>query len=214
LNPRANRGLSDYDRTHYFVFSSVWNLPEPSFARGSVATWLLFSNWQVSGIVTAMSGLPVDIFDPTGGLLYGLFGARPNWAPGANAKTAKASVPAGYYFNPSAFSQAVVQPGQPIPSVHDPTAVVDPTVEAGTDIGNVGRNVLRGPRQCNVDFSMGKRFPLTESRALDLRADFFNLLNHPNRDNPVSDISTADFGKVLSFSSSPRIVQFSLKLTF
>src|SRR5436309_1894889 len=125
LNPRANRGLSDFDRTHYFVLSSVWNLPEPSFSRGSMATRLWFSNWQVSGIVTAMSGLPVDIFDPTGGLLYGLFGARPNWIPAANAKTAKNSVPAGYYLNPSAFSQAVVQPGQPIPSVHDATAVVD-----------------------------------------------------------------------------------------
>jgi hypothetical protein len=214
LNPRANRGLSDFDRTHYFVFSSVWNLPEPSFARGSAATRLLFSNWQVSGIVTAMSGLPVDIFDPTGGLLYGLFGARPNWAPAANAKTAKNSVPAGYYFNPSAFSQAMVQPGQPIPSVHDPTAVVDPAAEAGTDIGNVGRNVLRGPNQSNLDFSAGKRFPLAESKALEFHADFFNLLNHPNRDNPVSDISTADFGKVLSFSSSPRIVQFALKFTF
>src|SRR6266567_2494792 len=86
LNPRANRGLSDFDRTHYFLFSFVWNLPEPSFARGSAATRLLLSNWQVSGIVTAMSGLPVDIFDPTGGLLCGLFGARPNWAPEANAK--------------------------------------------------------------------------------------------------------------------------------
>jgi hypothetical protein len=39
-------------------------------------------------------------------------------------------------------------------------------------------------------------------------------LNHPNRDNPVSDINTADFGKILSFSSSPRIVQFALKFSF
>ena len=104
--------------------------------------------------------------------------------------------------------------GQPIPSAHDPTAVVDPAAEAGTDIGNVGRNVMRGPNQSNLDFSVGKRFPLTESSALEFHADFFNLLNHPNRDNPVSDINTADFGKILSFSSSPRIVQFGLKFTF
>jgi len=156
----------------------------------------------------------VDIFDPTGGLLYGLFGARPNWAPGANAKTAKNSVPSGYYFNPSAFSQAIVQLGQPIRSADDPTAVVDPAAEAGTDIGNLGRNVLRGPNQSNLDFSVEKRFPLTESSAIEFHADFFNLLNHPNRDNPVSNISTADFGKILSFSSSPRIVQFALKFSF
>ncbi len=66
----------------------------------------------------------------------------------------------------------------------------------------------------NLDFSVGKRFPLAESRALEFHADFFTLLNHPNRDNPVSDIGTADFGKVLSFSSSPRLVQFALKFTF
>ncbi len=211
LNPRANRGLSDFDRTHYFVFSSVWNLPEPSFARGSTATRLLFSNWQVSGIVTAMSGLPVDIFDPTGGLLYGLVGARPNWVPGANRRTAMSNIPPGYYFRPSAFTAAVVQAGQPIPSANDPAALAG---DLGTDVGNVGRNVLRGPSQSNLDFSAGQRFPLTESKNLEFRADFFNLLNHPNRDNPVSDISTADFGKVLSFSSSPRIVQFALKFTF
>jgi hypothetical protein len=214
LNPRTNRGLSDFDRTHYFVFSFAWSLPEPTFARGCAATRLLFSNWQLSGIVTAMSGLPVDIFDPTGGFLYGLFGARPNWASAANGKIAKSSAPAGYYFKPPAFSRAIVLKGQPIPSAHDPTAFVDSAAEAGTDIGNVGRNFRRGPNQSNLDFSVGKRFPLTESRALEFHADFFNLLNHPNRDNPVSDITTADFGKVLSFSSSPRIVQFVLKITF
>jgi len=159
-----------------------------------------------------MSGLPVDIFDPGGGFLYGLFlGARPNWAPGANSKAAMSKVPVGYYFNPSAFSQALVQPGQPIPSADDPTALAS---DQGTDIGNVGRNVLRGPAQSNIDFSVGKRFPLTELKGIEFRADFFNLPNHANRDNPVSDIGNADFGKVLSFSSSPRIVQFALKFTF
>jgi hypothetical protein len=58
------------------------------------------------------------------------------------------------------------------------------------------------------------------------RADFFNVLNHPSRDNPVSDINVANFdelghitdpgnfGRTLGFGSSPRIVQFSLKLVF
>jgi hypothetical protein len=89
LSPRGNRGISDFDRTHYFVFNYLWDVPEPSFVHGSRMTRLMFSNWQLSGIVTAMSGLPLDIFDPGGGFLYGLFlGARPNWAPGANSKAA------------------------------------------------------------------------------------------------------------------------------
>ena len=136
---------------------------------------------------------------------------RPNWSPGANRRSAMRNVPLGYYFNPGAFAIASVQPGQSIPSAHDPTAI---TSEGGTDFGNVGRNVLRGPSQSNVDFSLGKRFPLSESKVLEFRADFFNLFNHSNRDNPISDISTGDFGKVLSFSSSPRIVQLSLKFNF
>jgi hypothetical protein len=61
---------------------------------------------------------------------------------------------------------------------------VTPAAEAGTDIGNVGRNVLRGPHQRNVYFSVGKRFPLAGSRILELHADFLTFLNHPHRDNP------------------------------
>src|SRR5439155_16361004 len=102
-DPRANRGLSDFDRTHYFVASYVWDVPQPAFANNFAITRMLFSNWQVSGIFTAMSGLPVDIFDPGGGFLYGLFGARPNWATGADSKTVMDNIPKGYYFNPSAF---------------------------------------------------------------------------------------------------------------
>ena len=211
LDPRANRGLSDFDRTHYFVLNYVWLVPDPTFARASTARRLAFSNWQLSGIVTVMSGLPADIFDPAGGSFYGLFGARPNWTPGASRATAMRHVPAGYYFNPSAFTEAIVQPGQPIPSAHNPTALAG---DLGTDIGDVGRNVLRGPAQSDVDFSVSKRFPLSESKAMEFRADFFNLPNHANRDNPISDISNADFGKVLSFSSSPRVVQFALKFVF
>jgi hypothetical protein len=59
-----------------------------------------------------------------------------------------------------------------------------------------------------------------------MRADFFNVLNHANRSNPISDITTAqsdsnglilnpgDFGRTVSFDSSPRIIQLSLKLLF
>jgi hypothetical protein len=211
LSPRANRGLSDFDRTHRFVLSYVWDLPEPSFARGSQTRRLLFTNWQTSGTVIAMSGLPVDIFDPGGGSFYGFLGARPNWAPGANRSIAMTNVPRGYYFNPSAFAEAVVQPGQPIPSASDPTALAG---DLGTDIGNVGRNILRGPAQSDIDWSVGKRFPLTESKGFEFRADFFNALNHASESNPVSDISSAEFGKILSFTSSPRIVQLALKFTF
>jgi len=109
-------------------------------------------------------------------------------------------------------------------SVHDPTALAP---DGGNDIGSLGRNVLRGPSQSNVDLSIAKRFPVNESKNFELRADFFNALNHPSRSNPISDIRAADsldtsgrilspgdFGRSVSFDSSPRIIQLSLKLVF
>jgi hypothetical protein len=115
-----------------------------------------------------------------------------NWAPGATRSTAGSNVPAGYIFNPLAFARAVVLAGQPIPSSNS-AAVADgtcgqPTVSC-TDFGNVGRNVLRGPKQVNIDFSIIKRFPIHESKNVEFRAEFFNLFNHVNLANPISDLS-------------------------
>jgi len=144
------------------------------------------------------------------------------------------NVPPGYYFNPYAFAMAIIQPGQPIPSAHNPNALAGDVCSVNdpcTDIGNVGRNVLRGPGQSSVDLSLMKRIPVRESSSLELRADFFNAFNHPNRNNPISDISTVtgsggsidssgrilspgDFGRVIGVSSSPRIIQLSMKISF
>src|SRR5207244_2572670 len=63
LDNRANRGVSNFDRTHRFVLSYLWDLPHPAFAARSTAGRLLFSNWEVAGIITAMTGLPIDIVD-------------------------------------------------------------------------------------------------------------------------------------------------------
>ena len=223
LDPKANRGVSDFDRTHACAVSFAWDLPKRTPWQGSSLGRLIFSNWQFSGVAIAMAGLPIDIFDPVGGSVYGLVGARPNWAPGASRKTARSNIPHGYYFNPAAFSEAVVQPNQPIPSAHDPTALAGDTE---TDLGTVGRNVLRGPMQSNLDLSLAKLFSFEKSRTIQFRLDFFNLLNHSSRENPVSNLSVAqvdsqgrivdpgDFGRVLGFDSSPRIIQIALKLSF
>jgi hypothetical protein len=231
LAPRANRSLSDFDRPQRLTVAFIWDLPKTHLNAPRSANSFL-SNWQVSGIVTAMSGLPIDIVDPGGGSLYGIAGARPNWAPGANRQTAMNNIPAGYYFNPDAFARAIVQPGQPIPSAHDPNAIAGDYGDIETDIGNVGRNALRGPGQSCVDFSLLKRWQVRESASLEFRADFFNLFNHSNRNNPISDISTVlatggtidsvtgrvqspgDFGRIIGVSSSPRIIQLALKFSF
>src|SRR6266850_8382304 len=190
LDNRANRGVSDFDRTHRFVLSYLWDLPRPAFALRSSARRLLLSGWQVAGIITAMSGLPIDITDGGAGSFYGLSGGnnalvRPGWAPGATTGTATSNIPAGYFFNPLAFVRPVVLTGQVIPSSNG-TATAGAT---GTDFGNVGRNVLRGPRQTNVDFSVIKRFPFGDAKNIELRAEFFNLFNHVNFVNPLSNFN-------------------------
>jgi hypothetical protein len=213
LNNRANRGPSDFDRTHRFVLSGLWTPPLPGshgFARH------LVKDWQIGGIVTAQTGLPIDIVDTGAGSFYGLSGAgaalaRPNWATGATAAAAMQNIPAGYYFNPAAFVRPTIAAGQTIPSSGG-AAIAG---AAGTDIGNVGRNVLRGPKQINVDFALSKRFPIRESYSLELRGDAFNLLNQVNLANPLSDLNAgASFGRIISTTNNPRLVQFALKLQF
>jgi hypothetical protein len=239
LDSRANRGVSNFDRTHRFVLSYLWNLPRPTLAARSSAGRLLLSNWQVAGIITAMSGLPIDIVDSNAGSLYlgannGL--SRPNWAPGNTLSTATSNIPTGYFFNPFAFARPIVGAGQLIPSSSG-TAVAGATCGQSTvlctDFGNVGRNVLRGPKQTNVDFSVIKRFPLGESKNIEFRAEFFNLFNHVNFANPISNFnavpstsidpstgqikpnnSPGDFGRINSTSNNPRLIQFALKFNF
>jgi hypothetical protein len=233
INPRANRGVSDFDRKHRFVWSYLWDLPKPEFASRSRFYRLTSSNWETSGIVTAMSGLPTDVVDTGAGMLYGLANganplARPSLVAGMSCQDALRNIPFGYFFNPGVFARPLVAAGQPIPSSGGAaTASV-----AGTDIGNVGRNCQRGPRQVNLDFSIAKLFPLAESRNFEFRAEFFNLFNHPNFANPISNLNAlfasggkidpvtgrvlnpGNFGRIISTSNNPRILQLALKFNF
>ena len=231
LDNRANRGVSDFDRTHRFVLSHLWDLPQPKIAANARVTRALLSNWQVAGIIAIMSGQPIDIVDTGAGSFYGLNNgvnplARPNWVPGATRSTATTNVPAGFFFNPFAFARPLVPPGQVIPSSNG-AAIAN---LAGTDIGNVGRNVLRGPSQTNVDLSVIKRFWFDESKNFEVHCEFFNLFNHVNLANPISDLNAVvatgsfkangeinipgDFGRIMSVSNNPRLIQLAVKFNF
>jgi hypothetical protein len=232
-DPTANRGVSDFDRTHRFVFSYVWEMPKPAFAGQSSPGRLVFWNWQSSAILTAMSGLPIDIEDTGAGDLYGIAKgtnplARPNLVAGMSCRDALRNIPDGYFFNPGVFARPLVAAAQTIPSSGGTATASAP----GTDIGNVGRNCLRGPRQVNLDFSLMKSFPVSESEVFQFRAEFFNLLNHPNFANPISNLNAlvasggridpitgkvlnaGNFGRIISTGNNPRIIQFALKFNF
>jgi hypothetical protein len=208
-------------------------MPKPVFAGQSRPGRLVLWNWQSSAILTAMSGLPIDIEDTGAGSLYGLANganplARPSLLAGMTCKSATQDVPAGYFFNPTVFARPLVQTGQAIPS----SGGIATASAAGTDIGDVGRNCLRGPWQVNLDFSLAKFFSVSESQTFEFRTEFFNMFNHPTFANPISNLNAlvasagridptsgqvlnaGNFGRIISTSNNPRIIQFGLKFTF
>jgi hypothetical protein len=95
-------------------------------------------------------------------------------------------------------------------------------------IGSLGRNALRGPGYFNTDLSLKKTIKLNERMGLTIGANAFNVLNHPNFQNPAANLASSSFGRIVSTVSSPttpygafasaaegmRILQLVAKITF
>jgi hypothetical protein len=98
-------------------------------------------------------------------------------------------------------------------------------------VGTAGRDQYYGPGLVNFDFAAAKKFFLAGERVqLHFRADFFNLFNHTNFSNPVTNASSGNFGKITATVGSavatavgttaglvgggPRIIQLSMRLSF
>ena len=196
------------------MVSYTWELPQPvSHSRFAVST--LARGWALSGVVTLQSGLPFSILDSAAGTLFGpptLFttgnlvaGAALNDAPRSGSVSSRID----QFFNTSIFV--------PAPFIPD-GALIDgrfPVTGGGTIFGNLGRNILRGPDQRNVDMAFIKRTRLGEKANLVFRWEVFNVFNHSNFANPASDVSSpSTFGRISAMSVNARIMQFALKLEF
>lgn len=97
------------------------------------------------------------------------------------------------------------------------TAPIVPNGAAGaTGYGTIPRNSFRGPFQQNWDFSVMKRFKITENHSVQFRADFFNLWNHPVFRAPafVSVDTPATFGQINQTAIPARLIQFGLRYQF
>ncbi len=193
----AERGRSMFDSRNRFVLSYQWVLP--FLAHSSSWYGHVFGNWQLNGIVTAMSGGPFTVFDSNDVSLQGQapeitgFSAnRPSLIgnPNSGPRTPQE------WFNVSAFQQ--LQP--------DPLGRFEV-------FGDEGRNVVQGPGYVDWDASAFKNIRLTESKQLQFRGELFNLLNHTNLRLPVSDIESPTFGQIQS-DISPRVIQVALKFLF
>ncbi len=218
-NGAAQRGVSDFDRTHRLVLSGTWNVPGPEHAT-SAAVQKLGNGWSISGIVTLQSGLPLSILDSAAGTLFGpaTLYTTGNLAPGATladaGRSGSVSSRVNEFFNTGAFVPAPCIPEGALIDRKYPVSGGSPTC-GGTIFGNLGRNILRGPDQRVGDIAFIKSTPLTEHINLIFRWEVFNVLNRPNFANPSNDVSTpSTFGVISALTVNPRIMQYALKLQF
>ncbi len=157
-NLAAERGPSIFDTRQRFTTAVNYVVPQLGENKR------LGSGWQLNTIVSVQTGRPIPIANSTdtSGRFY--FNQRPDVVPGVNPILPNWN-PASGYLNPLAF----VQPAY------------------GT-FGDLGRNAIYGPGYADWDFSISKNTQLTENVSLQLRAEIFNLLNHPNFALPAHTI--------------------------
>jgi outer membrane receptor protein involved in Fe transport len=207
FNWRTNYGPSDFDRTHRFVYSFVYDLPKTS--SESRAARAILNNWEIAGILTLQTGLPFSIVDnPNNNIIQ-----RANFANGFSGNvytTGDITDRLNGYFNTSAF---VIS--RPIVAGGAVGVVNNPAFDPANPFGNTGRNAFRGPGQKNLDFSIVKFIPFSESVRGEFRTEFFNLFNWTNFANPNSNIAVpATFGRITQTTTGPRVIQFAFKLNF
>jgi|GEM_PF-103636 len=214
FDTRQSRGLSDYDRTHRLTVSFNYELPFARFADTGAGRALL-GGWELNSVIIAQSGLPFSIIDAGAGSIFGT----------DVSNFASASIPPAFtlanvrfsgrtqgrinqFFNTGAFTNApfVNRFGQVVPE--------DGLDAQGQIYGNLGRNILRGPRQWNVDFSLVKKTRIAENHEIEFRSEFFNIFNRPNFALPDSEVTSPTFGRIFNTVGAPRIIQFALRYSF
>ncbi len=220
------RGFSFFDRTHRFTVSYVYQLPFYKTQKGFMGHVL--GGWQLSGILLFETGVPFNIAN---GLdADGLGGAldRPDYNPNGIKDTRavpNAASPTGY-IDPDNGNKAV-----------DPASAMYVVLPANAGLtprptGNLGRNTWRGPGICNWDSSLQKSVSITERVKLELRGEFFNVLNHPQYGVPSisqfapqgdtdlriqTNAATAPAGRFLRpefADGGARVVRYQLVLRF
>src|SRR5216683_6600236 len=87
------------------------------------------------------------------------------------------------------------------------------TPYAAQRYGNLGYNAIYGPHQVTLDMSVIRRITLYKEHSLNLRGEFFNVLNHANLNNPTITLTHANFGKILT-RSGPRNIQLGAEYRF
>ncbi len=189
--PELNKALADYDRRHTLAVSFLWELPFFS-QSGGIARSLL-GGWQLGGIASYYSCIPVDVTVEKDNNLDGVSGnERPNvvgdWRidePSADQLKAGAT-----WFSLSAFA---------------PNGI--------GEMGALGRNAVGGPSFRNFDLVLSKNFKIIEGHSVSIRLETFNVFNVVNLNSPNGDLTSGDFGKITD-AGPARIFQIGLRYSF
>jgi hypothetical protein len=187
-----SKGPADFDRTHFFAASFIWELP--FFKQNKNAVGWVLGGWQLSGLFRAGTGTPIN-FTAAGATLRAPDNQqRPNVS--GTPEVFGDIGPGQLYFDTAAFSA----PDQ-------------------NTWGNMKRNdSIRGPGFWNIDLSLVKRFHFGHRVQAELRADAINAFNHPIFANPNGNFGQATFGQVTGTPGdqayTPRLVRFGARVIF
>jgi hypothetical protein len=147
----------------------------------------VLGNWQLSGIYSLHGGFPLTI--------------SADDKSGTNSRGPRANCNAAPNYPKSGLAKGGLQ-------WFDPTVYSQPA----SGFGTCGVGTVRGPGLDTVDLSLQKQFPLTETKRLEFRGEFINLLNHPILNSPSASVG-ASLGQITT-SQGERNIQFALKFYF
>jgi hypothetical protein len=191
FNRSLERDYSTGDIPNVFVTSVVWDVPfgVNRANRMSGVLGAIINEWSVTGVLTLQSGAPVAISQTTNNNAFAGFGTqRPNMVGDPELPADQRST--SRWFNTGAFQAA-----------------------APFTIGTSSRNPIRGPGYRNLDIAVMRRIPFATSKALEFRAEIFNVTNTPPFQAPNAQVGSAAFGTITA-AGDPRVVQLAVKFIF
>ncbi|HTZ47132.1 MAG TPA: carboxypeptidase regulatory-like domain-containing protein [Verrucomicrobiae bacterium] len=208
-NPNQQYASSDYDARHQLSANYVWDLPIHS---GNHWADFFIGGWQVAGTFFYRSGLPFSIED---------------------GQQALAMLPNNLTVNGGLLATVLYTPAQGQPTAFGSgcashACFTTNTFATPTDFNAYARNAFRGPGYFNTDMNLKKTFRIRERTQFMVGANAFNILNHPNFQNPIANNLSSAFGTINAAAVSPttpygafasaaegmRIVQVFAKLSF
>jgi Carboxypeptidase regulatory-like domain/TonB dependent receptor len=200
-SPGQRWGRASFDRTHRFVLSGTWSLPNPSAGLERA----LLGGWDFDGVVTIQSGSALTISDTNANNVFGISEDRAQLSGTCskdqlvNGRSLESKL-AGY-FNASCFTAPPIIGADGI----------------GTAFGNSATGIVDGPGQANLDLAVSKTVTVNwpiEKSSFQLRAEFYNALNHPQFANPDSNFRSPTFGVISSTAVNARVGQLALRFEF